>query len=224
MKKLCRFLFYMLGQIILAVGLTLSTKVNLGVSPILSIAYCASALTGRAIGDTSLVVYIVCIIAQVLLHIKMTMEPDHKKQVIILDLLQLPVSLIFTRVMNLFASLIPNFTGSLYIRIPLLLLAIICVGTGAAMTLDMRLIANPADGIVQVISDISGLKLGLTKNIVDISCVIFTATVSYLLTRRIIGIHIGTLLAMFGTGRVIAIFNKAMDKHIKWLMEPENEP
>ena len=44
------------------------------------------------------------------------------------------------------------------------------------MTLDMRLIANPADGIVQVISDVSGLKLGLTKNIVDISCVILTAT------------------------------------------------
>ena len=57
MRQLRRVLFYLIGQIILATGLTLSTKVNLGVSPILSIAYCASVITGRAIGDTSLIVY-----------------------------------------------------------------------------------------------------------------------------------------------------------------------
>ena len=62
MRPLRRVLFYLIGQIILATGLTLSTKVNLGVSPILSIAYCASVITGRAIGDTSLIVYILCIV------------------------------------------------------------------------------------------------------------------------------------------------------------------
>ena len=90
------------------------------------------------------------------------------------------------------------------------------------MTLDIRLIANPADGIVQVISDVSGLKLGLTKNIVDISCVILTAIASFILARRIIGIHVGTLLAMFGTGRVIAVFNRIIDKHAKWLMSTDS--
>ena len=68
MRQLRRILFYLIGQIVLATGLTLSTKVNLGVSPILSIAYCASVITGRAIGDTSLIVYIICIIAEIILH------------------------------------------------------------------------------------------------------------------------------------------------------------
>ena len=218
MRQLRRILFYLIGQIVLATGLTLSTKVNLGVSPILSIAYCASVITGRAIGDTSLIVYIICIIAEIILHARQDMQPEQRKKVFILDLLQLPLSLVFTRVMNLFAGLIPAPSGSLFLRIPLLILAIVCVGVGAAMTLDMRLIANPADGIVQVISDVSGLKLGLTKNIVDISCVILTAIASFILTHRIIGIHVGTLLAMFGTGRVIAVFNRIMGKHVKWLM------
>ena len=221
MRQLRRVLFYLIGQIILATGLTLSTKVNLGVSPILSIAYCASVITGRAIGDTSLIVYIICIIAEIVLHARQDMQPEQRKKVFILDLLQLPLSLVFTRVMNLFAGLIPAPSGSLFLRIPLLILAIVCVGVGAARTLDMRLIANPADGIVQVISDVSGLKLGLTKNIVDISCVILTAIASFILTHRIIGIHVGTLLAMFGTGRVIAVFNRIMDKHVKWLMSTE---
>ena len=218
MRQLRRVLFYLIGQIILATGLTLSTKVNLGVSPILSIAYCASVITGQAIGDTSLIVYIICIIAEIVLHARQDMQPEQRKKVFILDFLQLPLSLVFTRVMNLFARFIPTPSGTLFLRIPLLILAIVCVGVGAAMTLDMRLIANPADGIVQVISDVSGLKLGLTKNIVDISCVILTAIASFILTHRIIGIHVGTLLAMFGTGRVIAVFNRIMGKHVKWLM------
>ena len=222
MRQLRRVLFYFIGQIILATGLTLSTKVNLGVSPILSIAYCASVITGRAIGDTSLIVYIICIIAEIVLHARQDMQPEQRKKVFILDLLQLPLSLVFTRVMNLFARFIPTPSGTLFLRIPLLILAIVCVGVGAAMTLDMRLIANPADGIVQVISDVSGMKLGLTKNIVDISCVILTAIASFTLAHRIIGIHVGTLLAMFGTGRVIAVFNRIMEKHVKWLMSTES--
>ena len=222
MRQLRRVLFYLIGQILLATGLTLSTKVNLGVSPILSIAYCASVITGRAIGDTSLIVYIICIIAEIVLHARQDMQPEQRKKVFILDLLQLPLSLVFTRVMNLFARFIPTPSGTLFLRIPLLILAIVCVGVGAAMTLDMRLIANPADGIVQVISDVSGMKLGLTKNIVDISCVILTAIASFILAHRIIGIHVGTLLAMFGTGRVIAVFNRIMEKHVKWLMNAES--
>ena len=222
MRQLRRVLFYLIGQIILATGLTLSTKVNLGVSPILSIAYCTSVITGRAIGDTSLIVYIICIIAEIILHSRQDMQPEQRKKVFILDLLQLPLSLVFTRVMNLFARFIPTPSGTLFLRIPLLILAIVCVGVGAAMTLDMRLIANPADGIVQVISDVSGMKLGLTKNIVDISCVILTAIASFTLAHRIIGIHVGTLLAMFGTGRVIAVFNRIMEKHVKWLMSHDS--
>ena len=222
MRQLRRVLFYLIGQIILATGLTLSTKVNLGVSPILSIAYCDSVITGRAIGDTSLIVYIICIIAEIVLHARQDMQPEQRKKVFILDLLQLPLSLVFTRVMNLFARFIPTPSGTLFLRIPLLILAIVCVGVGAAMTLDMRLIANPADGIVQVISDVSGMKLGLTKNIVDISCVILTAIASFTLAHRIIGIHVGTLLAMFGTGRVIAVFNRIMEKHVKWLMNADS--
>ena len=222
MRQLRRVLFYLIGQIILATGLTLSTKVNLGVSPILSIAYCTSVITGRAIGDTSLIVYIICIIAEIILHARQDMQPEQRKKVFILDLLQLPLSLVFTRVMNLFARFIPTPSGTLFLRIPLLILAIVCVGVGAAMTLDMRLIANPADGIVQVISDVSGLRLGLTKNIVDISCVILTAIASFTLAHRIIGIHVGTLLAMFGTGRVIAVFNRIMEKHVKWLMSHDS--
>lgn len=63
-----RGLLYVLGMLILAVGLTLSTKATLGVSPIISIAYCVSELSGVSIGDTTLLLYVVLIAVQVALH------------------------------------------------------------------------------------------------------------------------------------------------------------
>ena len=108
MRQLYRLLFYLLGQIILAAGLTLSTKVHLGVSPILSIAYCASEITGCTIGDASLFVYIACIVAEVILHFRQEIVRSDKKRVIISDLLQLPVSFLFTRLMDLLSHHMAN--------------------------------------------------------------------------------------------------------------------
>lgn len=83
------------------------------------------------------------------------------KLVLLLDILQFPLSLIFTRFLNLFSSIIPDlqtvyagsFAGSFAGRLLFLLLALILTGIGAAISLDMRIIPNPGDGIVQAIAD-----------------------------------------------------------------------
>ncbi len=43
-KKIMRGLIYLMGMVILAFGITLNTKTGLGVSPIISIAYCVSEI------------------------------------------------------------------------------------------------------------------------------------------------------------------------------------
>lgn len=42
---------YVVGMFILALGLTLNTKANLGVSPIISVPYSISQITGLNFGD-----------------------------------------------------------------------------------------------------------------------------------------------------------------------------
>ena len=48
MNKQLRFraLFYLLGLLVLALGLTLNTKVGLGVSPIISVSFSVSTIWG----------------------------------------------------------------------------------------------------------------------------------------------------------------------------------
>lgn len=213
-QTILRGLLYVLGMLILAVGLTLSTKATLGVSPIISIAYCVSELSGVSIGDTTLLLYVVLIAVQVALH---SLRKTQKwKQTVLFDLLQLPVSIAFTRFMNLVSSIVPvfegayagSFWGSLYGRVCLLLLAILLTGIGAAITLRMRLVPNPGDGIVQAIADFCSIPVGRTKNYVDLCCLLLSAAISLCFARRLLGIGIGTVLAALGTGRVIALFNK----------------
>lgn len=79
----------------------------------------------------------------------------HKKdkRLRLLDLLQLPFSLIFTRFLNLFTYIIPDFNEySLLLRLFVMFLAIVLTGIGAATMLNMNLIPNPGDGIVQAIA------------------------------------------------------------------------
>ena len=133
-KTITRTLVYLSGLCILALGLTLSTKADLGVSPIIAVSFCISKITG------------------------------------------------------------------------------------AALSLDMRLIANPGDGLVQAVSDRTGIDLVLSKNIVDITCVTLTCILSMTVSHRILGVGIGTLIAMLGIGRVIALVNKLLGDRLALLL------
>jgi uncharacterized membrane protein YczE len=161
-----------------------------------------------------LYVFLVCI--EIVIHLVRKLRKE-----VIFDCLQVVVSLIFTRFINVFNMLIPDFSseemqgtfiGSLAGRIIFLIIAIICTGVGAALSLNMRIIPNPGDGIVQTIADALRKDNGFIKNCVDITCVVVTCALGLILSDKIVGIGIGTLMAMIGVGRVIAVFNKLTRK------------
>ena len=80
-------------------------------------------------------------------------------------------------------------------------------GIGAAMALNMRIIPNPGDGIVQAISDFIGKSVGFTKNCFDLFNICLTCCIGLIFAHHLIGIGLGTVAAVFGVGRVIALFN-----------------
>lgn len=213
-KVIARIFFYILGICILALGLTLSTKTKLGASAIIAVAFSISEISGIQLGDATFLLYCFFIAVEIVLHLLPGKRaPSDKRKALIIDVLQLPFSVFFTRLLNVYAAWIP-VPEQLAVRIAVLVLAIVLIGVGAALTLDMRLVASPGDGIVQAISDRSGLELGLTKNIVDVCCVAFTCLLTLVCVRHIIGIGIGTLAGMLGTGRVIAIFNRMFGAYL----------
>lgn len=215
---------YLLGMLILSVSLTLSTKATLGVSSIISVANCVSVLTGFSIGDTTLAWFGILIAIQIVLHC--VKKAPGWKRTLVLDVLQLPLSIVFTRFMNLFAGRIPvfaeayagSFWGGVGGRLIVQMLSIVLTGIGAALTLDMRLIPNPGDGIVQAVADFFGRTTGAAKNLTDLVCVSLAAVIALCFSGRTIGIGLGTVLAALCTGRVLALFNRIFGERLKTLV------
>lgn len=200
MKNPNRWLIYGMGMVLLALGITLNTKTELGVSPIISVAYSVSQIFSLNFGDMTFLLYALFVVVQLFLR---------KRSEWLFALFQIPVSLIFSRFLNLFDALIP-YSGADHGIVPnlaLLALAILLTGLGVAMTVNMRLVPNPGDGIVQAIGEKIGRDQGFTKNIFDAGCVCVTILVGLCFVRQPVGIGLGTIAAMIGVGRAVALSN-----------------
>lgn len=191
-----------------ALGIILNTKSGLGVSPIILVSYNVSMILGVNFGNMTFVLYTVFVLIEVLIHI--ALKKGQGKELLITlgkDLLQLPLSLVFTRFMNLFSAWIPAPENGFVLQLLVLVAGIICIGIGAAMSLDMRIIPNPGDGIVQAIADCIRKTVGFTKNCFDLFNICISISVGLIFAHRLIGIGVGTVLSVIGVGRVIALFN-----------------
>ena len=198
-KHLIRAVLYLLGIVVLAFGIVLNTKASLGVSSIITISYSIAHIWNLNFANTSLVMYSSFVIIEMILR-----GIRKEKREFWLSILQIPFSIVFTRFMNIFDNMLPDFKtaydgafwGSIGGRFVVLLAAILLTGWGVVLTVNPRLVPNPA-----------GKSMGLTKNIFDISCVAITCILCLIANGKIIGVGIGTIASMLLIGRVIAITN-----------------
>lgn len=222
-----RIFFYAVGLLVLALGLTLNTKTGLGVSPIISVAYSIAVIFDHNFGNMTLALYTVFVVIEIVLHLirerRYSREEDEMlknaarkdlKLILLMDVLQIPLSIVFTRFLNVFSAVIPTLysegtvsPGELAVRVFFLIIAIILTGIGAALSLNMRIVPNPGDGIVQAIADTARRSVGFTKNCFDLTNITITIVLSFLFAGHLVGVGAGTILAMIGVGRTIAVFN-----------------
>lgn len=198
-KQAYRWGIYLAGMTLLALGITLTTLAGLGASAIVSVPYTISCGFGLSFANLTLIFYCSFVGAEFIIK---------GRQRSLLDLLQIPVSIVFTRFMALFQAAIGYQSGFLPTDLLVLLLGILLTGIGAATAVDMQLIPNPGDGIVNSISIRSGKELGFCKNCFDLGCVTCALLIGTLLGSPLLGIGLGTLLSMLGVGRVMAIWNR----------------
>ena len=197
-KTTARVVIYLVGMILLALGITLNTQAGLGASAIVSVPYTVSRGTGMDFANLTLVTYCVLVAAQFVIKGK------NRRWI---DLLQIVVSIVFTRFMALFQYGIRYQSGFLPTDLLVLVLGILFTGVGAAMTVDMQLIPNPGDGIVSSLAERFGKELGFSKNCFDAFCVVCSLAIGLAFGNPLLGIGLGTVLSMVGVGRVIYFFN-----------------
>ena len=112
-----------------------------------------------------------------------------------------------TFVFYCFCVLIESILKGKEFKLYELFFAIVVTGIGAATMVNMKLVPNPADALAATIGDKLGKGMGIGKNVFDVTCFCTSGIIGLVFTRHIIGLGIGTVLAVIFTGRVIAVYN-----------------
>ena len=200
-----RLLIYIAGMIILAAGITLNTKTGLGVSPIISIPFTISSIWGLDFAAMTFASYAAFVVIEIIIK---------GKQRTWTDLLQIPFSFVFSLLLNLFTELFAFSFDKLWMNLLVLLTAILATAVGADMMVNMKLIANPADALAHAVGMATKKGMGFGKNVIDCSSVVVSCLLGLIFAGRITAIGVGTVVAMLGIGRTIAVFNRLFKRRM----------
>lgn len=189
---------YATGAVTLAFGVTLNTKTGLGVSPVISMPFSIASIYDLSFPVMTFVVYSILVGIEFLLKGKQRQWQD---------ILQIPFAIVFSSFLGLFDNVWTIQFTQLWQNLILLAFAIFLTGAGIALMVNMKLIPNPADGLAHAIALVLKKDVGLGKNVLDICSVTITCLIGLVLAHKIVGIGIGTVLAMIFVGRSVALIN-----------------
>lgn len=195
MKK---WVIYIVGIQLLAIGIILNTRTQLGVAAFSSVFYALSKIFDISLGQASMILYVFLILFQVILCKKMTR----------LILLEIPFSIVFSFITDFYDGLIGLQGLSAVQTILLLAAAQIANSLGVYLTVRCQIAVSPVEGIVSAISDVFRLKFSKVKNGFDLSMILVTVIMCILLNCPVYGIGIGTVISAVAVGRLISVWEK----------------
>ena len=195
-----RGVVYLIGLCFLACGITMNTKTQLGVSPVISVAYSIAVLLGISFSVMTFLYYVFLILVQ-----RLMLRKGFEK----IQWLQLLASLITSAMIGFFDRVLPT-AESIPMRVFLLLLAIVLTGIGIILTVGADFVPNPADGTAHAISLWTGKSLGLSKNLLDLISIAVSLAIGLIFRGQILGVGAGTVVTMLLTGRVVALLQKPL--------------
>ena len=201
-----RFLIYSVGLMILALGVTFSTKAGLGISPITAVPY--SIANAFPVIPFSVSVFLVY---AVMLAVQFAVKGKRREW---RDLLQIPFSFVLSAFLVWFGALFDLRLDALWQNLLLLALATVCIGAGAAMMVALHMVPNPPDGVIYAVHLVTGRDMGLLKNLLDLLCVAIAAAVDLVFTGRLTSVGLGTVVVMVLTGRVVYVFNRLFRRRL----------
>ncbi|MDE7313184.1 MAG: hypothetical protein K2N87_16430 [Eubacterium sp.] len=201
-KMIRRLAMFFIGINLLAAGIILNTRSDLGVAAFTSFSYALSKIAGISLGSASVLVYLALIGVQFLLLQKVSVPV----------LLQIPFSFVFGILTDFYDFIVPEMALSLWLRFLLLAAAIWLTSIGVYLYTNCRLVMTPVEGIVQTIADKWSFKFSLVKNCFDLFMLLLTVSFCLLLRQPVFGIGIGTVLSALILGRMIGIYEKLIGR------------
>ena len=196
-----RFVVYLIGLFIMTLGVSMSVKSNLGVSPVSSIPYTITCITGLEMGKATILFHIVLVILQIAI-----LRKDFQAK----NLLQIIVGIVFgyfTTFSNYLFSFLPT-PENLLIRLAMMLCSTVVIAFGIFLYLPADIIPLAGEGAMKAISDKTQVLFSKVKVCFDISMVAIFLCACLLILHRLGSVGEGTVVAAVLVGSILGVINK----------------
>lgn len=200
-----RIPMYFIGLFVMTIGIALSVKSNLGVSPVSSIPYTMTCVWGIEMGKATILFHIILVLIQILL-LRKKFKP--------VQLLQVVIGVVFgyfTTFCNYMVSFLPT-PENLGIRIIMVLASTVFVAFGIFLYLPADLIPLAGEGCMQAVSSVTHIEFSKVKIGFDCTMVLVSAITCLTVLHNLGSVGAGTIIAAILVGTLVGIINRAFGK------------
>ena len=195
-----RAAIFVTGLFVMAFGVALSVKANLGVSPISCIPYIYSLKYPLTMGETTIIFNVMLILLQMVLK---------RKKYQLFQLVQLPVIFIFGFFTDFTLYLVSGMTITNYVwQVIVCLLSFAVIGFGVFLEVKAKLTYLAGEGLALAISETFKTEFGKAKIGTDSGMVIGGTISSLLLLNQLQGVREGTIAAALLVGSLAKFYSK----------------
>lgn len=205
-----RYLFLCIALFIMSLGVAFSIKANLGTSPISSVPYVVSLISPITVGMATILMHCVFILLQIIIL---------RKKYQLIQLMQLPVALIFGSMTDFSVWLINGITYSSYLMQWILcIVGIILVAIGVSMEVTANVVTLAGEGLVLAICRVLPIKFGNMKVCFDVTLVVIAILIGFLAKGELFGVREGTVAAALFVGLLSKQICKPLTKIMNQLI------
>ena len=196
-----RIIIYAVGVLVMAFGIAMAIKANIGVAPGSVLPYATSRLTPLSVGMCTTIFHIFFM----LLQIAITRKPSLRL------LFQLPMAFVFGFLIDIFLELLSLTIPGMAYSILLMIAALIVFSAGIRAIVGANILLMPPDAFAKAAGDIFGWPMSKAKLIFDIAVTLVAALLTLIIAGdAFLAIGIGTVICALGTGPAIKLFTKLM--------------
>jgi len=195
-KIIQRFIRYIIGLFIMTIGIAISVKSNLGVSPVSSIPYTMTRCWNIEMGRATIIFQSFLVLMQLIIL---------RKKFKFRSLLQVPVGIVFgyfTTFSNHLMTFLPN-VENYFIRIFMILVSIVLIAIGLSFYIPANIMPLASEGVMQAFAEVTGIAFPKLKVAFDVSVVLISLAVCLIVTKSFGSVGIGTVLAAVLVGIVL---------------------
>lgn len=196
LRQVNRIIVFILGVFLMALGVAVSVRADLGTSPIASFPTVLAFATPLTVGVHMMLLNLVFIALQILIL---------RRNFPLFQLVQLPISLMFGLFIDPGIYLTTWLVPETYVMQGVwVMVSVVLVALGVYLEMQPRLSYLPGNGLVFTIFEaLQNIPYGTIKTVFDTTLVIISTLMSLALMGGLHGVREGTIFAALTVGLVV---------------------